>query len=91
MGGKMLLKNKVSVVTGGCGGIGEIIALTLAKEGSKLVIVDNNIEEGDKIAKKIKDVGQEVMIIKTDITDESQVHDMKEKVLDKFNTYRYIS
>lgn len=82
----MLFKNNVSVVTGGCGGIGEVIAITLAKEGSKVVIVDNNIEEGDKIARKIKDVGQEVMIVKIDITDESQVHNMKEKVLDKFNT-----
>lgn len=82
----MLLKNKVSVVTGGCGGIGEIIALTLAKEGSKVVIVDNNIEKGHEIAEKIENMGQEALVIKENISDEIQVHNMKEKVLDKFNT-----
>lgn len=82
----MMLNNKLSIVTGGCGGIGEATALTLAREGSNVVIVDYNIEKGDKIAKKINDLGQEALVIKTDVADKSQVQDMKKQVMDKFNT-----
>jgi len=82
----MMLNNKVSIVTGGCGGIGEATVVTLAREGSNIVIVDNNIERGDEIAEKINDLGQEVLVIKTDVADKNQVQDMKKQVLDKFNT-----
>jgi len=81
-----MLNNKLSIVTGGCGGIGEATALTLAREGSNVVIVDYNIEKGDEIAKKINDLGSEALVIKTDITNRNEVQNMKKQALDKFNT-----
>ena len=40
----MDLENKVSLVTGAGQGIGEGIAMTLAKKGSKVIVVDLNQE-----------------------------------------------
>ena len=40
----MDLENKVSLVTGAGQGIGEGIAKTLAKKGSKVIVVDLNQE-----------------------------------------------
>lgn len=50
----MRLQGKVSVVTGGAGGIGRQIALTLAKEGSKVAILDFKQEEGKKTAQEVE-------------------------------------
>ena len=49
----MRLNNKVAIVTGGGTGIGRSIALTFAKEGAKLVLVDYNKPALDKLASEI--------------------------------------
>lgn len=46
------LKNKVAVVTGASGGLGEQMALALADQGAKIAILD--IKNGERVAKKIK-------------------------------------
>ena len=51
--GTMRLQGKVSVVTGGASGIGRQTALTLAKEGSIVAVVDIKRKEGEETAKEI--------------------------------------
>ena len=51
----MKLENKVAIVTGGGKGIGAEICLRLAKEGAKIVIAEMDIENGEKISKKIQE------------------------------------
>ena len=51
----MDLENKVSLVTGAGQGIGEGIAKTLAKKGSKVIVVDLNQESSAKVAEEIND------------------------------------
>ena len=51
----MDLENKVSLVTGAGQGIGEGIAKTLAKKGSKVIVVDLNQESSVKVAEEIND------------------------------------
>jgi len=51
------LNDKVIIVTGGAKGIGEGIALKLAKEGTIPVIVGRNSFDNEKVAQVIRDQG----------------------------------
>ena len=54
----MLLKNKVSLVTGGAGGIGRQIALTLAKEGARVAIIDMKQAEGEAVVEELNQLSE---------------------------------
>jgi len=79
------LEGKVSLITGGARGIGKEIAMVFARNGSDIAICDVNLEEAEKTAQEIRDLGRESLAFKTDVTDSSQVQDMVDKILDKFN------
>jgi 3-oxoacyl-[acyl-carrier protein] reductase len=80
----MLLKDKVSIVTGAARGIGKEIALKLAREGSKIIICDVDEEELKNAEKDIKDCGVEVMTAVVDVSSHQEVIDFINNVLDKF-------
>lgn len=72
-------KNKVAIVTGGAMGykaggksIGGAVAITLAKDGYKVVVVDLG-EMGQKTVDLIKQDGGEGMYIKADVTKADEV------------------
>ncbi len=52
MGGQF--DNKVSIVTGAGGGIGQAYAEALAREGAAVVVADINLEGAQKVADGIK-------------------------------------
>jgi 3-oxoacyl-[acyl-carrier protein] reductase len=81
---ELSLEGRVSLITGGARGIGREIALLFAKEGSNIAICDVNLEEAQKTAKDIQDLGRQSIVFKTDVTDSNQVQDMADKILDKF-------
>lgn len=66
----MKLKDKVAIVTGAARGIGRATALRLASEGAKVVIVDIDLEEANKVADEIKASGYIAVPIKADVTTE---------------------
>jgi NAD(P)-dependent dehydrogenase (short-subunit alcohol dehydrogenase family) len=63
----MRLKDKVAIVTGGGGGIGEGICLCLAREGAHVVVSDIKQDLADKVASKVKEIGRKALAIKTDV------------------------
>lgn len=70
----MRLKNQVAIVTGGGQGIGEQIALRLAREGAVVVIGDVNADGARRTAAAICEEHEGgAATIPTDISDESQV------------------
>ena len=81
---ELSLEGKVALITGGARGIGREIAALFAKEGADIAICDVNIEEADKTAKEIEDLGREALVFKSDVTSSSDVQTMVDKILDKF-------
>ena len=77
------LAQKVAVITGGARGIGKQIALTFASEGADIVIGD--IIEMEAAAQDIKDLGREVITVKTDVTHKEAVRNLIDSAIDKFN------
>ena len=80
-----MLDNKVALVTGASRGIGEAIALDLARNGADVVVNYINDQEGaDKVLAKIKDVGRRGLIIKADVSNAEEVSNMMEEIKKEF-------
>ena len=80
----MIFNDRVSLITGGARGIGREIALAFAKEGSDIVICDVNQDALNATKKEIEALGRKAETFVVDVTSLSQVEDMVNKTLDKF-------
>lgn len=80
----MLLKDKISLITGGARGIGKEIAVLFAKEGSNIAICDVNLEEAEKTRSELEGFGVKALAFKVDVTQPAEVEAMTDKILDKF-------
>lgn len=79
---KMRLDGKKGFVTGAARGIGKAVATAFAEAGASVAIVDIDIEEAEKTAKKIAEsTGQKVIAIKTDVTVLEEVEEMVDTVV----------
>lgn len=73
--------DKVIVITGGANGIGKECAYQLDNEGAKIVIADIDEKNGKKVAMKLKN---DSFFIKTDISKELDVENLKNMILRKY-------
>lgn len=80
----MRLKGKVAVITGGASGIGESGTRVFASEGASVVMLDVNEEAGNNLQNELRDKGQDVYFVKTDISDENSVKDAFDFITEKF-------
>ena len=78
------IEGKVSIITGAASGIGRVTALTLAREGARVVIADIDLEGGRRVADAIVAGGGEAIAVKLDVGSESSVIEMVEVVMDAF-------
>ena len=82
---KNKLKDKVAIITGAGGGIGEAIANKFSLEGSKVVVnVYKNIRGGIETVRTIESNGGEAFFVKADVSVESEVKEMVEKTIEKY-------
>ena len=80
----MKLDGKVSLISA-CGrGIGKEIALTLAKEGSSVVINSFSNENTQALARDLEDLGAKVVAVPGDITKSSIILAMVDAAIDAF-------
>jgi 3-oxoacyl-[acyl-carrier protein] reductase len=80
----MELKGKVAIVTGAGQGIGEAIALELAKAGANLVLVDIREDTIEKVKGEIEGMGREVLTIRMDISKWEDGEKMAKRVMERF-------
>jgi len=79
----MKLKDKVAIVTGAGQGIGRAIALTLAREGAKVVVSDIS-DKAREVVKEIEDFGSEALAIKADVWNSKETQKMAKATIEKF-------
>ncbi len=63
---KLMLKNKVMLVTGAASGIGRAIALVAAREGARLVLSDVDAHTGHEALKQIRALGADALFAASD-------------------------
>ncbi|MDI3536281.1 MAG: hypothetical protein PWR20_1868 [Bacteroidales bacterium] len=79
-----LFENKTVLVTGAGSGIGKAAALGFAREGAKVIAVDVNETAGNETIDLIRSENGEAIYIKTDISNETQVIELIQKVVELY-------
>ena len=79
---KFKLDNKISLVTGGAGGIGIEICKSLLNAGSKVIIADIDSKKSKKLLKKIKN--KNIEYYKLDSTSEKNIKSLSRFILKKY-------
>jgi NAD(P)-dependent dehydrogenase (short-subunit alcohol dehydrogenase family) len=70
----MRLQNKIAIVTGAAGGIGEAAALLFAAEGAKVAAVDLKADGAESTARQIREAGGTAIALAADV---SRTEDVK--------------
>ena len=80
----MSSSQKVAIVTGAGQGIGEAIALRLAKDGFAVGCLDNNAAAAESCADKIVEAGGKAQAVTVDVADRDDVFKAVDKVVETF-------
>ncbi|NCG07413.1 MAG: SDR family NAD(P)-dependent oxidoreductase, partial [Gammaproteobacteria bacterium] len=70
------LEGKAALVTGAGVGIGRAIAIKLASEGARVLVVDLNESTALETAETIRSAGGEATVFTADVSDEARVSAM---------------
>lgn len=80
----MDFSGKVTIVTGGALGIGGGISRKFSEKGSKIVIADIDLKASLENSEKIRNLGGECEVIKTDVSKSSDIKNMVDFTLEKY-------
>lgn len=78
------LSNKTALVTGAASGNGKAIATLFAQEKAKVVLVDINKSELEKVVASLSEQGFDVTGIEADVTKEADIQKMVDQTLAKY-------
>jgi len=82
---KMKLEGKKALVTGSSRGIGRAIALALAAEGADVAVnCSSSIKKAEEVAREIRSLGRQSMVIKADVADKASVEKMVDETVGHF-------
>ncbi|MFQ5941763.1 MAG: SDR family NAD(P)-dependent oxidoreductase [Nitrososphaerales archaeon] len=80
----MSLNDKVAIITGSGRGIGRATALTLAKEGMKIVVNSRTEEEIQETVRQIEGLGADAIGITANVANSDEVSALVQDTLEKF-------
>jgi len=80
----MRFRDKVAIVTGSGRGMGKAIALALAREGGKVVVLDIDTTNGEEVVRQIEKGGGEAIFVKADVSNRVDVERVVEATLERF-------
>ena len=80
----MKLANQTAIVTGGGRGIGQAIALALAREGANILVCGRHEDTLKQTAEEIQQLGRQALTIVTDVSREEEVDAMVQSALREF-------
>ncbi|WP_176598638.1 SDR family NAD(P)-dependent oxidoreductase [Sphingobium sp. 15-1] len=75
------VQDKVVIVTGAGGGLGEASARLLAREGGKVILTDIDEGRGAQVA---RDIGEPALFLKRDVRDEAGWESLVDEVCGRF-------
>ncbi|KAF4965516.1 hypothetical protein FSARC_6696 [Fusarium sarcochroum] len=75
-------QNKIKIITGAAGGIGQAVALEFAAAGAIIVMADIQIEQQETVASQIKSNGGQVYAYCCDVSNDESVSEFASSVLD---------
>lgn len=78
------LDNKVAIITGASQGMGASHAKLFIKEGAKVVITDVKEDKGTELAKEL---GDNAMFVKQDVTSEDDWKNVIDQTVKKFGNW----
>ena len=79
------LKDKVAVVTGASRGIGKAIAIQLSNSGAKVVVSSRKLEECEKVADEIKNMGGKAVVIPCHVGKKDEICNLVKETINKYN------
>lgn len=83
----MKMNNAKAIVTGGASGLGEATVRRVVEQGGKAAILDLSVERGDAL---VKELGEQAVFIKTDVTSEEEVMNAINKAIESFGSINMV-
>jgi short-subunit dehydrogenase len=81
---KTLFRDQVAIITGASSGIGREMALLLAGQGANVVLAARRAERLELLAVECRGLGGDVLVVPTDVGDESQCKALVENTIAVF-------
>lgn len=86
----MRFKDKVAIVTGSGGGIGEQYARQLAGDGAAVVVAEINANAGESVAASLRESGAQAIFVRTDVSDEASTKACAAEAVKAFGGIDYL-
>jgi NAD(P)-dependent dehydrogenase (short-subunit alcohol dehydrogenase family) len=78
------MNSPVVLITGALTGIGRATAVAFAHDGARVVVSGRHEDEGQKLAKELRNLGTESEFVLTDVRHEDEVKNLVDKIIARF-------
>jgi NAD(P)-dependent dehydrogenase (short-subunit alcohol dehydrogenase family) len=78
------LKNKVALITGASRGIGQVIAIEMARSGADVAIASRKLPDLEKVAEEIRKTGRKCLPVPAHVGKIEEINNLVKRVLEEF-------